>query len=144
MSEDTKFCTVIISQPHDLITNFPPPILQSNDYEQLKQYVLSAYEITKPELLEKQMKTTIADYSPVYLQNMMIIDICIGMNEEIVRNTFIWELPQQLAPVIATQTEMPLAELGKLSDELMPLAINNASTLQLLSNETSDKRVLPE
>lgn len=118
--------------------------MQTKDYEKLKQSVLSAYEITKPELLEKQMKTAIADCPSVYLQNMMIISMCMVMNEEIVRHTFIWALSQQVAPVIATQAEMPLVELGKLSDELMPLVINNASALQQLSNETSDKRVLLE
>lgn len=105
---------------------------------------MSAYERTKPELLEKQMKTTIADCPSVYLENMMIISMYIGINKEIVRHTFIWVLSQQVVPVIATRTEIPLVELGKLSDELMPLVINNSSALQLLNNERSDKRVLLE
>lgn len=57
---------------------------------------------------------------------------------------FISALPQQLGPVIADWTKMPLLEIGKLSDKLMPLIVYNTSVLQLSSNETSDKIVLPK
>lgn len=58
---------VISALPLDVVTNLPVSILQARDYEQLKQSVLSAYERTKPELLEKLMKTT--GRPSVYLQN---------------------------------------------------------------------------
>lgn len=61
------------------------------------------------------------------------------MSEEIVSHKFIRALPHQLAPVIAARAEMLLAELGKLSDDPVPLVVNNASALQFSSKEKSAK-----
>lgn len=63
--EDTKFYTIISTLPHKAVTILPASILQYKDYEQLKQSVLSAYEMTKPELLEKLMKTTTVSGHPL-------------------------------------------------------------------------------
>lgn len=65
--------TVIPSLPSEVVKNLSASILQSKDYEQLKQYVLS-YGRTKPRLLDKLMKTiTITGRPSVYLQNMLAI-----------------------------------------------------------------------
>lgn len=47
---------------------------------------------------------------------------------------FIRSLPKQIAPVIAAHTEMPLVELGRLSDNLMPL-IENAPVFQTVESQ---------
>lgn len=48
-AEDTKFYTIISAVPPDVVMNFSASILQSKDYEQLKQ---SANERTKLEFLD--------------------------------------------------------------------------------------------
>ena len=84
------------------------------------------YEKSKPEMLDKLMKTTTLTGRPsVYLQEMMNIADRINVGDDMVRHKFIHSLPPSISTAVATQKNSSLQELGKLADELMPYIGNN-------------------
>ena len=79
------------------------------------------YEKTKPELLDRLMKTTTISGRPsVYLQEMINTASRIGVTDDIIRHKFLQALPSTISPVIASQKELNLSQLGNLADELLP------------------------
>ena len=79
------------------------------------------YEKTKPELLDRLMKTTSISGRPsVYLQEMINTASRIGVTDDIIRHKFLQALPSTISPVIASQKELNLSQLGNLADELLP------------------------
>ena len=80
------------------------------------------YEKTKPELLDKLMKScSISGRPSLYLQELTSIGNRIGVGEDLIRHKFIQSLPSSVSMVVASQEEIGLVQLGKLADKLMPL-----------------------
>ena len=91
----------------------------------LRDSTLSTYEKTKPELLDKLMKTTTISGRPsLYLQELATLADRIGASEDIVRHIFLQALPKSISPVIASQKDLSIQQIGKLADELLPFLIN--------------------
>ena len=117
----TKFLHVLATLPAHIVTKLPENIVLSNKYELLKDAVLSIYEETKPELLDKLMSnSTLSGRPSVYLAEMLTVAARIGLNDTIVRHKFIQNLPDAIRPVIAAQQDLPTGQLGKLADNLLP------------------------
>ena len=87
----------------------------------LRDSILSTYEKTKPELLDELMKTTTISGRPsLYLQELATLADRIGASEDIVRHKFLQALPKSISPVIASQKDLSIQQIGKLADELLP------------------------
>ena len=122
-SESTKFYSVIAALPAEVISRMPPTTLNldTSDYKTLKDGLISSYEKTKPELLDRLMKTTSISGRPsVYLQEMINTASRIGVTDDIIRHKFLQALPSTISPVIASQKGLDLSQLGNLADELLP------------------------
>ena len=65
----------------------------------------------------------------------------VGVNDDMVRHRFQQALPPTLAPVIATQKTLPLDDLGRLADELVPLLQQQVSCELRSSLDDSVKHV---
>ena len=128
----TKFYSVISALPAEIVTKLPPTVLQNKNYEELKTTVLNMYEKTKPELLDKLMKaTTITGRPSIYLNEMIAIGNQIEVGDDVIKHKFLQALPSTIAPVIASQKELRLDQLGKLADELMPLLAQKTTPINL-------------
>ena len=69
----TKFYTVLAALPSD-VSKLPVKVFEDKDYTELKLAIVSIYEKTKPQLLDKIMKTcTLSDRPSVYLQELCTI-----------------------------------------------------------------------
>jgi len=122
-SSTTKFCTALTKLPPTLLARLPAAIIDANNYEELKAAVLCQYEATKPEIFEKLIKTTTFGGRPsIYLQEIQSLADQVGVGEELVRHKFAQSLPPNIAPIIASQKQTPLRELGTLADQLMPFS----------------------
>ena len=122
-AENTKFFSIIAALPPEVISRLPPTSLElaSSNYQTLKEGIISMYEKTKPELLDRLMKTTSISGRPsVYLQEMINTASRIGVTDDIIRHKFLQALPSTISPVIASQKELNLSQLGNLADELLP------------------------
>ena len=98
----TKFLHILSTLPANIVTKIPEKILLSNSYESLKEAVLSIYEETKPELLDKLMSSTSMSGRPsVYLAEMLTVAARIRVNDTIVRHKFLQNLPEAVKPAIA-------------------------------------------
>ena len=121
-SSSTKFYHVLAALTEDLVGRIPQIVLETNNYEKLKESVVSSYEKSKPELLDKLISSTTMTGRPsIYLNELIAISERLGIGEEIVRHKFIQALPQSIAPVIASQTDLELSRLGKMADDLLRL-----------------------
>lgn len=122
----TKFYSVIAALPAEVVCKLPSTIINDKDYDRLKEAIVSMYERTKPEMLDKLMKTTSISGRPsLYLQELSTLAGRIGASEDIVRHKFLQALPKTISPVIASQKDLSLQQLGKLADELLPFLNNN-------------------
>ena len=133
----TKFLHVLATLPANIVSKIPEAIILSNKYEKLKDAVISIYEETKPELLDKLMSsTTMAGRPSVYLAEMLTVAARIGVNDTVVRHKFIQNLLESVRPVIAAQQEVPTDQLGKLTDNLLPY-FNKSSSVFHVENSSS-------
>lgn len=120
--ETTKFYHVLTSLPATTVDKLPTSVLQSKNYAELKASILSFYEDTKAETFEKFIQSTPLTGRPsLYLQEMTRAADKVGVSHDLVRHKFTQALPNSLSAVLATQKEIPLPQLGKLADEIMPL-----------------------
>lgn len=143
-SDVTKFYSVISALPAEVVAKLPNALIVATEpnYKELKEAVLNMHEKTKPELLERLMKTTSISGRPsVYLQEMLTTASSIGVTDDIVRHKFLQALPNTIAPVIASQKDLNLTQLGRLADELLPyfsnspvMAVQQPQPMQLSQN----------
>jgi len=142
VNPQTKFYTVLAALPPDIVTKLPNSVLESEDYDVIKESIVSTYEKTKPEMLEKLMKnTTISGRPSLYLTEMMTLGKKIGCSDDIVRHNFLKSVPPSLVPVLASQEEIPLAQLGRLADKLLPFMTksNPMPVNEVKSNENNSQ-----
>ena len=117
---DLKFYHTLNALPHHIVGNLSQNVLNSHDYQTLKNEVLTSFEKSKPEMLDKLMsKRTISGRPSIYLNELRALALKIGVDDDIVRHRFVQALPSSIAPVIAAQTDLELDRLGKITDDLI-------------------------
>ena len=122
-AEKTMFYSVIATLPSDVMSKLPRAITSASqsNYDILKDAVINMYEKTKPELLDRLMRTTSISGRPsAYLREMISTAERIGVTDDIIRHKFLQALPPTISPVIASQKDLSLIQLGNLADELLP------------------------
>lgn len=118
----TKFYHVLAALPPETVTRISASTLNSANYSVLKSDVISLFEKSKPELFDKLISTapTITDKPSLFLEHLISIADKLGVGEELIKHKFITGLPQNIAPVVASQKDLGLKQLGSLADELLP------------------------
>lgn len=137
-----KFFNTLAALPVDIEGNIQPTILQSKDYDALKEAVTGAYEKTKPEMLDKLMSSsTVTGRPSVYLNELMSLASRIGVGDDIVRHKFIQALPHSIKPVVAAQVDLDTDRLGKMADDLL-LYFNKQDTAHIrqISGKQKDEQ----
>lgn len=122
IQEETKFHHVLSALPSNLVSRLPKEIITQRNYTALKEKVIEVYEATKPELFDKLIqKTKMCGRPSIFLHELQSIASKVGVGDDLVRHRFVNALPSNISPVLASRKDMPLAELGTLADELLPL-----------------------
>lgn len=121
-TEETRFYNTLAALPAETVARVPHDVLDSGKYSELKDSVLALYESTKTELFDQLIsKTVMTDRPSIFLEEIKRIASKVGVTDDLIRHKFIQSLPTAIAPVIATQQDMSLSQVGKLVDELFPL-----------------------
>ena len=124
----TKFYHALANLPCDTVNNIDDTIIQSEDYDRLKETVNRYHEQTRGQLFERFLRETPLVGKPShYLLEMRKIANKVGVGEEMIRHRFQQALPQHLAPIIASQKTTSLDDIGTLADELTVLIKDNTS-----------------
>jgi hypothetical protein len=133
----TQFYHALSKLPVSTVQRIPRSIITGEDYDDLKNNVVSNYEATKPELFESLMSKAIYTGRPsAYLSEIRQIADKIGVGDDLVRHKFTQSLPPNVRPVIATQKKLPLDALGTLADELLPMFESNANISSVGENSS--------
>ena len=118
----TKFFYVLAALPTEVLVSAPYSTIEQEDYDKLREAIVSFYEKTKPELFEKLISATAMTGRPsAYLRELQQIAAKVKADEELVRHNFIKSLPLSIAPAVAAQKSLSLSQLGSVADELMPI-----------------------
>ena len=134
----TKFYHILASLPSEIVSKIPHTILQAANYDSLKNSVISTYEQSKPEMLDKLMTATSITGKPsAYLNELASLATRIGVSDDIVRHKFLQALPSSISPVVASQSMLEIAALGKLADDLVLYFNRNEPTVNQLSRAPS-------
>lgn len=137
----TKYFNTLAALPPHVVVNIPSDILENQDYDALKQNLISSFEQTKPELFEKLAQQTKMTGRPsLYLRDLQSLAAKAGIGEcgELIRHKFLAALPNTISPAIAAQKTLSLTQIGSLADELMPMH-NNFCNLTQKQSSTSYK-----
>lgn len=122
MSESTRFYHVLSALPPNVVSQLSPSSLQSQNFSALKIEVLQLFERTRPELFEELISNKSLTGRPsVFMSELQSTARKVGVSDDLVRHKFHQALPDSLRAVLAARKEMPLIELAKLADELVPL-----------------------
>ena len=136
----TKFYHAITAIPHTILNTITESIIQKKDYNELKDAVLTTYEKSKPEMFEKLISKTVMTGKPsLFLIELTKIAAKIGVCEELLRHKFVQNLPSTIAPVIASQKNLSLTDLGIMADDLMLLHKNMDVNLAQASHVTTTR-----
>lgn len=137
ISSEIKFYHSLAALPAETIARIPSSILSKHEYGELKEAVISLSERTKPELFEQLISSSTMSGRPsIFLDDIHRTANKVGVGEELVRHKFIQALPPSIAPVLAAQKDLSLIQVGKLADELMPLALQANAFVASSSNPT--------
>ena len=134
----TKFYTALAALPADLVSRLPSYIVESENYDSLKDKVISIYEETKPELLDKLLnQTTFQGRPSEKLQKIMKLASKVNVGDDIIKHRFLQILPPNVATVMASQKDLNLQQWGKLADELSPY-FNTSQPCQVMNVNQSN------
>lgn len=121
-SESTKFFHVLSALPPNVVGQLSSDTLNSKSFKTLMPEVIQLFERTKPELFEQLISTAAMTGRPsTYLNELLNIASKVGVSDDLVRHKFTQAFPATIGTVLAAQKELPLIQLGKLGDELLPL-----------------------
>lgn len=133
--EATKFYHVLSALPPDTIAHIPQVTLTSTNFKELQQVVTDMYEKTKPELFERLIsKTRLTGRPSLFLCELREVADKVGVGDDLIRHKFVQSLPSSIAPVLASQRDLSLSQLGKLADELVPLVQGTLATVNVAND----------
>ena len=122
-SSETMYFHSLAALPPETVMKIPSSVLAAHDFPSLKESVLALYKESKPELMEKLLSSTrLVGRPSTFLADISRMANQVGVGEDLVRHRFVQALPSNIAVVVAAQQDLTLAQIGKLADELMPLA----------------------
>jgi hypothetical protein len=125
----TKFYHALANLPVQTVQRISTTILNSEDFDKLKNSIVENYEATKPELFESLLsKTTYSGRPSAFLSEIRQIADKVGVTDDLVRHKFTQSLPSSMRAVLAAQ-DLPLDKIGKLADELLPLCETSVSAV---------------
>lgn len=119
----TKFFHALASLPPVTVGRLSTTTLQGHNYVDLKTEVIALYEGSKAEHFDKLISPmTMTEKPSVFLHSLSLLAAKVGVNDDLIKHKFISALPSTIAPVVASQRDLPIQQLGRLADELLPLA----------------------
>lgn len=134
----TKFYHAISGLPPNIVARLSDEVLTSEDYETLKNGILEYYEKSKPELFDELIYSKAMTGRPSnYLIELREIGKKLGIPDDLIRQRFLSAAPKSLAPVLAAQSSLPLADLGKLADSVQPFLREADTPVNAVSKESS-------
>ena len=135
-TSSTKFFNTLSHLPPNVVKRLSKTILNSKNYDALKEAVITIYEQSKPELLDKLLESSrISGRPSLYLQEMISVAERLEVGDDIIRHRFINSLPDSARPFVASQQSLSLQQLGKLADDFIPY-LGNASRSNVMAVST--------
>ena len=90
----TQYYHALSHLPSDVVSRIPHDVFSQQNYESLKTAVVSSYEKSKPEMLEKLMsQSTLSGRPSLYLQEMKTLASKINVADDIIHHKFLKALP---------------------------------------------------
>lgn len=72
---------------------------------------------------------TLTENPSVFLHGLALLAAKIGAHDDLIKHKFISALPSNIAPVVASQRQLPIQQLERLADELLHLARQNIASV---------------
>jgi len=140
--EETKYYHALCSLPPELISKLPQETLSVKSYDILKAEVISRSEESKPELFEKLIAEQPVTGRPSdQMHELIRIASRLGINDDLIRHKFLQSIDKRISPILAAQTSVPLTNLGKLADDMMPFVENRQFQANVLNVNRSDQYI---
>lgn len=131
----TKFYNALSHLPTNIICKLTKEILESKDYNLLKDSVTSTYERSKSEMFEELLSATKMSGKPsIFLQELQVLGSRIGVCEDLIRHKFVKGLPSHISPSIASHVDISLNKLGKIADDMLALCGQESSSTSSIFN----------
>ena len=126
-TETTKFYQVLAKLPAHIANRIPRSVIQSENYGDLKRFLLRAQDRSKTEILDKlSSEQKIIGRPSAFLQELMSAADRFTIGEDLIRHKFLRAPPPITAQIIQARQDLSLNELGRLADDMV--AFNNTGS----------------
>lgn len=117
-NNSTKFHHALTSLPSSVSSKLSDAVIDSNDYECLKNAVVTLYEQTKPELFDSLVsKNNIMCNKPsLYMRELQKLGSQLGLSDELIKLKFLKSLPSHMRSCISVHENKSLDEISAIAD----------------------------
>ena len=136
----TRFFHCLSALPASIVSRLTPATVASQSYDILKNDALALVERSRPELFESLLaQETMMGRPSACLATLQRTASKVGLSDDLVRHKFLHTLPSAVAPVLAAQSTLSLAQLGSLADELVTLTQIKQDSCSNIRSEVSQR-----
>lgn len=126
----TKFHHILSNLPLRVINQLSDEVINSSDYGELKQSLISLFTRSKPELFDSlvNQNNIMCDRPSTYLRELRKIAAQLGVDDSFIKLKFLKALPSSIRPLLVTYEESStLEELARVAETLLAYGSSNAS-----------------
>lgn len=128
-----------------IINQLSDAVMDSNDYDIVKNSVIALYNKSKPELFDSLMsKTKIMCTKPsVFLNEIRKIGSQLNVTDDFLKVKFIKSLPDNIRPSVLTHNSDSLEELAKVADTLLEYQSSSSTSSVCAVNKITNRNSMP-
>lgn len=121
----TKFRHLISNLPLDVIDRLSTDELNSNDYDELKQALISMYSKPSPQVFNELLAipTNLTTKPSIFLQQLKSNSTQLNLSDDFLKIYFIQSMPSHVRSTLITQNGT-LEDIAKLADTLVDYNVN--------------------
>ena len=118
---ETKFHNTLTHLPLNVVSQISDEVIDSVDYDRLKNAVMTRFSKSTPELFESLIsKNRICFTKPtVFLNEIRKIAEPLNVNEDFLKIKFLKCLPDHIRPIIVSKDNLSLQEMAQAADCIM-------------------------
>ena len=137
-SGETKFRHLLSNLPVDVVDKLTDEQASSNDYDQLKQTLISLYSKPDPQIFNELLTipSSLTTKPTIFLQQLRAKCSQLNLSDDFLKVYFIQTMPTHVRPTLVTHSGT-IEDLAKLADTLIDYNLNSYNNVSMPFNPIS-------
>ena len=138
----TKFHHVLANLPVRIINQLDDTVVTSQDFDKLKQALLTLFTKSKPELFDSlvNQNNIMCDKPSTYLREIQRIGQQLGVDNEFLKLKFLKTLPNNIRPIVVAHDDgtSSLEELARVADTMLAFNVPSTNTSSVNTTQVNN------